>query len=205
MEIFLIRHGPTDYNLQRRWQGRVDIPLNSTGIALADAIGGFLRSQNTCLDHIYTSPLVRAVETARAIASDSSSIIVDDRLIEIDLGQYDGRHEDEIRQEVGVREYDLWRSSNFRTPAPGGESFEQLQKRIGEFFADVTATHETRPVIVVAHQGVLMALKSVISGDSSQLALNGYKQRNDVVEVWNTITKRSVSVWEIKQDGLSYG
>ena len=205
MEIILIRHGPTDYNLQRRWQGRVDIPLNPTGIELADAIGGFLRSQNTCLDHIYVSPLVRAVETANAIASDSSSIIVDDRLIEIDLGQYDGRHEDEIRQEVGAQEYDLWRSSNFRTPAPGGESFEQLQKRIGEFFADVAATNETHPVIVVAHQGVLMALKSVISGDSSQQALNGYKQRNDVVEVWNTITKRSVSVWEIKQDGLSYG
>ena len=205
MEIFLIRHGPTDYNLQRRWQGRIDIPLNSTGIALADAIGGFLRSKNICLDLIYVSPLVRAVKTAEAIASDASSIVVDHRLIEIDLGQYDGRHEDEIRQEVGEQEYNVWRSGNFCTPAPGGESLEQLQNRVREFFSDVTATHETQPVIVVAHQGVLMALKSVIAGDSSSMALSSYKQRNDVVEVWNSITKRSVAIWEIEQDDLSYG
>lgn len=199
MEIVLVRHGPTDYNLQRRWQGRIDVPLNATGINLATAIGRFLRLKNICLDQIYVSPLVRAVQTAQAISSVASNLIVDGRLTEIDLGQYDGRHEDEIRQEIGSRKYDLWRNSNFRMPAPDGESFEQLHKRVGEFFTDITDDESRRPV-VVAHQGVLMALKSVISGDSSQMALSGYKQRNDVVEVWDTIIESSVSIWEIRQD-----
>ena len=197
MELFLIRHGPTNYNQQRRWQGRVDIPLNPEGKALANAIGGVLRSKNVCRDNIYSSPLSRAVETARIIAPEPCSVSVDERLIEIDLGQYDGRNEDEIEREVGTQEYELWRRENFSTPAPGGESFDQLKKRVGDFFEDLSATQVAPQILVVAHQMSLMALKSVISGDSRRATLSRYKQRNDVVEVWNTVGKCCVSTWEV--------
>ena len=200
MELFLIRHGPTHYNQQRRWQGRVDIPLNREGKALANAIGGELRSQNVSRDNIYSSPLSRAVETARIIAAEPFSVSVDDRLIEIDLGQYDGRNENEIKREVGTQEYELWRRENFRIPAPGGESFDQLKKRVGDFFEDLSATQVAPQILVVAHQMSLMALKSVISGDSRRATLSRYKQRNDVVEVWNTVGKCCVSTWEVTQD-----
>ncbi len=197
MELILIRHGPTNYNQQRRWQGRVDTPLNPEGRALADAIGSILRSKNVCTDNIYSSPLSRAVETARLVAPETSGVIVDDRLIEIDVGEYDGRLEDDIQQEVGEKEYVLWRLEHFRTPAPGGESFIQVQKRVGEFFKELRASQAASQVPVVAHQVSLMALKSVISGDSSQSTLTSYKQRTDVVEVWDTIGKCCMSTWEI--------
>ncbi len=197
MELILIRHGPTNYNQQRRWQGRIDNPLNPEGRALAGTIGSILRSKNVCTDNIYSSPLSRAVETAKIIARESSNVTVDDRLIEIDLGQYDGRLENEIQREVGKTAYELWRLEHFRTPAPGGESFDQVQKRVGEFFREFRAIQTAPQVLVVAHQVSLMALKSVISGNSGQATLTGYKQRTDVVEVWDAVEKCCVSTWEI--------
>ncbi len=197
MELLLIRHGPTNYNQQHRWQGRVDTPLNPEGRALAGTVGSTLRSKNVCIDNIYSSPLSRAVETAKIIAHESSNVTVDDRLIEIDLGQYDGRLENEIQREVGKMAYELWRLEHFRTPAPGGESFDQVQKRVGDFFKALCAMQTAPQVLVVAHQVSLMALKSVISGDSSRATLTGYKQRTDVVEVWDALGKCCVSTWEI--------
>lgn len=197
MELILIRHGPTNYNQNRRWQGRVNTQLNREGRALAGAVGRVLRSENVCRDYIYCSPLSRAVETARIIATESSSVTVDNRLIEIDLGRYDGRYEDEVRREVGEQEYEAWRCEHFRTPAPGGESLDQLKKRVGEFFEDLRAMQTAPQILVVAHQMSLLALKSVISGDSSQSTLNGYRQRTDVVEVWDLPRKCCVSAWEV--------
>ena len=196
MNIYLVRHGPTEYNEQRRWQGQIDIPLSAAGKVLVQAVGHFLKSQDLCRDHIYSSPLSRAIDTAQAIADDASRILIDDRLIEIDLGEYDGRYEDEIEQQVGSQQYDTWRKDNFRTAAPGGETFDQLRNRVGEFYSDLIANNDAQS-IVVAHQGVLMALKSVISGQSSATALGSFKQQNDVVEVWSTKTKQLVSTWQI--------
>ena len=196
MNIYLVRHGPTEYNEQRRWQGQIDIPLSVAGKALVQAVGNFLKSQDLRRDHIYSSPLSRAIETARAIADDDSRILIDDRLIEIDLGEYDGRYEDDIEQQIGTQQYDLWRKNNFRTAAPGGETFDQLRNRVEEFYSHLVES-ETDQSIIVAHQGVLMALKSVISGRSSATALGSFKQQNDVVEVWNTKTKQLVSTWQI--------
>ncbi|MDE0308537.1 MAG: histidine phosphatase family protein [Acidiferrobacterales bacterium] len=197
MELYLIRHGPTDYNRYRRWQGRVDIPLSPEGRSLADAVRNSLHARRVHTDLVFSSPLSRAQETARLIASDSSCVVVDDRLIEIDLGEYDGRLEDEVQQEVGKKEYELWRRGNFRTPAPGGESFGQVQKRVGEFLGELRASQTAPQVLIVAHQVSLMALKSVISGACSQKTLTGYRQRTDVVEVWDDFGKSCMSAWEV--------
>ncbi len=85
--IYIIRHGQTELNQRRVLQGRSDVPLNDTGIAQAQQLAAGLRT--VFFDHVYTSPLKRAVQTAKIIAPDAEPVI-DDRLIEMDYGPYEG-------------------------------------------------------------------------------------------------------------------
>ena len=87
--IYLIRHGQTETNKEHRLQGRSDIPLNDLGRKQAQTAAGWFRSQGIVFDIIYSSPLIRAVETARIIAPDAH-IDTDERIIEIDYGIYVG-------------------------------------------------------------------------------------------------------------------
>ena len=199
MELFLIRHGQTDYNAQRRWQGRVDVPLNITGREQAVKIRELLRLETIRLAKIYTSPLVRATETADIISNHVTPIFIDERLVEINLGDYDGRYEDDISQEIGKRDYENWRSRNFTLPAPGGESIADVMVRAKDFLGEIAKSKSNEQLGIVAHQGVLIALKSVISGQSKLTALDDYKQMNSEVDVWDVAAKKRLRTIEIQQ------
>ena len=89
MDIYLIRHGETDYNREKRLQGETDIPLNSRGIELAQMTAQGMKGLH--FDRVYTSPLVRAVKTAEIIRGDRDiPIIPTDGLKEISFGDYEG-------------------------------------------------------------------------------------------------------------------
>ena len=109
-EIYLIRHGQTDYNRQFRLQGRSDIPLNRLGLAQARAAHEALRGVH--FDAVYASPLRRAVDTACIVSGwPEEKIELDPRLIEIGFG--------------------IWEGSDFRTLGPAGTAFfETPQARI---------------------------------------------------------------------------
>ena len=85
--IYIIRHGQTEMNQLRRLQGRSDHPLNEAGIAQAGQAARGL--QTVTFDHVFTSPLKRAVRTAEIIAPGISPV-TDERLIEMDYGMYEG-------------------------------------------------------------------------------------------------------------------
>lgn len=184
MLLFFIRHGQTDYNAERRFQGRLDIPLNETGRQQAHKIKTLLANENAVFDVIYSSPLSRAVETAEIISLDIAQPIIEPRLIEIDLGDFDGRLEAEIAGEMGNAAYLKWRQCNFTVPAPNGESIEDAMKRVKPFLTELHKLPEVEAVGIVAHQGILMAAKAVISGESSQQAWNEFKQANDEIDIW---------------------
>ena len=85
--IYIIRHGQTEMNQAHALQGRSDQPLNENGIRQAqDAAKGF---SGLCFDRVYSSPLGRAIQTAEIVAP-GVPIVVDDRLIEMDYGPYEG-------------------------------------------------------------------------------------------------------------------
>ena len=186
MELFLLRHGQTDYNAEKRFQGRVDVPLNQLGKSQALKMRDQLLADLSQIAQFYTSPLCRAKETAQLIAPDPSIVKVDGRLIEIDLGEFDGRLETDIEQDLGTENYDAWRRANFVQGAPGGESLSQAMRRAESFLQDIVSAHGHEKIAIVSHQGFLIALKSVISGDSTRQALTRYRQRNDEIEVWST-------------------
>lgn len=128
--IYIIRHGQTDWNVRQLLQGRSDNPLNDTGIAQARAAAGRFRGIRWA--RVYTSPLIRAIQTANIIAPDVVPI-VDDRLIEMDYGPYEGTDLTRLPPEV----LDFFR--NFaHVPAPEGmEQLSQVTARVGSFLEEI--------------------------------------------------------------------
>ncbi len=87
--IYIIRHGQTAVNRAHALQGRSDHPLNEEGIRQAEEAGAWFRGQGIVFDHVFTSPLIRAVQTAKLCAPGTEPV-TDARLIEMDYGPYEG-------------------------------------------------------------------------------------------------------------------
>jgi probable phosphoglycerate mutase len=126
--ILLIRHGETDFNLTHRFQGRIDIPLNEEGKHQAQALALALKDEP--LTAIYSSPLIRAIETAQAIKAfhASTPLFKEEGLTEMDLGEFDGMQANDWgsqHQEF----YKIWRTTPSCLKMPGGESLREVQIR----------------------------------------------------------------------------
>ena len=89
MKLYMIRHGETAWNKERKLQGHSDIPLNENGCALAEATGKALA--NISFDYVFSSPLTRAVQTAELVLNERKlPIQTDERIKEIGFGEYEG-------------------------------------------------------------------------------------------------------------------
>ncbi|MDO4622519.1 MAG: histidine phosphatase family protein [Eubacteriales bacterium] len=127
--IYIIRHGQTEMNRQKVLQGRSDLPLNEEGRKQAASIGAALQAEGIAFSHVYSSPLIRAVETARLTAGEGCEIQTDDRLLEMDYGPYEGMSLRDPAPEVITFFMDF-----VNNPAPEGmEPLEDVVKRSGEF------------------------------------------------------------------------
>jgi probable phosphoglycerate mutase len=160
-ELLLVRHGETDWNATRRWQGRDDPPLNGRGIAqareLADAIAG------EEIQAIYTSDLRRALQTAEIVGERLGLEVVPlAELREIDVGSWGGRRSADIE----IEEPDAWARhlASWGTGWTGGETPEQLTARVVEALRRISLEHPEDRVLVVAHGGVIRALTAVSLG-----------------------------------------
>jgi probable phosphoglycerate mutase len=181
MAIVLIRHGQTDWNLERRLQSRTDVPLNVTGRRQAGSVRDALAAQDIRPLRTWSSPLNRALTTARIVHGGEP--VVDERLIELHLGRYEGRLEADLRAESGDR-YDRWRALRFTEAAPGGESIVQAMERVRPLIAELADHAREGPVLVVGHQFINTAIKAVLSGRADIDSLAGFAQDNDEIDVW---------------------
>jgi probable phosphoglycerate mutase len=173
--IFLVRHGETEWNRIRRYQGWLDSPLTAQGIAQAEAIGRRLRSlPQASSAAIVASPLGRARHTAAIIAECLSDdrfhprpIRFDERLREISLGAWDGLDKREIRR----RAPELFAGENGRWEwyfrSPDGETYDDFAARLAAFLADLGPA----PVIAVAHGVVSRVLRGLYAGLPREAAL----------------------------------
>jgi len=115
MPIYIARHGQTDWNLLEKWQSTTDVPLNKTGYRQAENLRDKLSEQGVRFSAAMTSPLVRAVETAKVLLQGSHVIAQDNlALIELDMGDYEGRKEKDVRDLLGNEKYNQWRSTMMR-------------------------------------------------------------------------------------------
>ncbi|KLK93178.1 phosphoglycerate mutase [Microvirga vignae] len=169
--IYFIRHGETDWNLEGRLQGQKDIPLNDLGRVQAEEAGRRLKDiAPHCEDLAYVaSPMRRTRETMEilraAIGLHPQSYRLDERLIELTFGSWEGMTWKEVRkaepQLAALRERDKW---NY-VPPGGGESYAMLTDRIRPVL-----DYLTRDTVIVAHGGVARAFLAICCGVSSRQA-----------------------------------
>lgn len=159
----LIRHGVTDWNIQKRAQGHTDIPLNEEGRMQAQKLADRLSAEDW--DLIYSSDLSRAQETALAIAAlKQLDVIVDPMLREVNLGQIEGMTHEEIVEKWG----DDWRQLDL-----GIETKEELELRGLEVLNRIADKHPGQSILVVAHGGFIgTTLKQLVAHVDTMALLN---------------------------------
>jgi broad specificity phosphatase PhoE len=185
-ELYFIRHGETAWNLEGRYQGSRDIPLNDTGRAQADRNGLLLKrllersGRNSEEFDWYVSPLSRTRETmerVRAAFKDTPlpTVASDDRLIEISFGIYEGQLHTELAATAmpiaGERDASFW---YFRPPQ--GESYDDLAQRLVSFGRALP-----RRAIIVSHGGVLRVLRRLIEDFPPERAVNWFPPQDSVI------------------------
>jgi broad specificity phosphatase PhoE len=159
--VLLARHGETDDNAARRFQGHLDPPLNERGRAQARALGEQLADAG--IRELWSSPLRRAHETA-TIAGERLGLSprTDERLMEVDVGAWAGRLYADLETDEPAL-YAEWRSGSPAFRFPGGESLHEQGERVAEVLSAIAGASE-RPVLVVCHGGVIREARRVLAG-----------------------------------------
>lgn len=181
----MIRHGETDWNVVRRLQGRADIPLNEEGRRLARITSKALEEVDFSV--IYTSPLLRAKETATIIKADRDiPMIEEERIQEISFGIYEGYH-------CGKDNYDIpdpafihfFEKPECYHPPQGAESIEQLCKRTSDFLQELihNKTMEKETVLISTHGAALRGLLSSINMGGIENFWKGGVHKNCAVTI----------------------
>jgi probable phosphoglycerate mutase len=183
-EIWLIRHGETEWSASGRHTGRTDIPLTANGVRQAEALGRHLAGRRFAL--VLTSPLERARETCRLAGYGGAAQFTDD-LLEWDYGIYEGRTTAEVR--TGEPGWSIW-----ATAIPRGETVEQVGERTRRVIDRSAAA--AGDVALFAHAHVLRILTACWLGQAPRdgrlfalgtaaISVLGYEHDTRVIRVWN--------------------
>jgi len=189
VRLFLVRHGETEYNRQGLALGRSDLPLTERGRWQAERLAAALAGEPVAA--VYSSPLQRALDTARPIAERHGlSVQVDGGLLEMDIGETEGLAFAEVR----ARYPDLlriWTSADGPTqPMPGGERLMDVEARGWRFVEGLAARHGDESVVAVSHNFVILCILSRVMG----LALADFRRLRHAVA--------AVSVVEFRPDRM---
>lgn len=154
-DLFILRHGETEWNRSGRFQGRRDSALTEAGRRQALCQRDILKAHRIALDAVLCSPQGRAVQTARLICADEADIRLDVRLQEIDFGQWEGLTRDEVAEQTGDRRASgLWQFAS-----PEGEDFAAISRRVAHFLEELTG-----PAIVVTHGTTSQVMRGLCMG-----------------------------------------
>jgi broad specificity phosphatase PhoE len=148
--IILVRHGQTEWNRVERFRGRADVPLNTVGLAQAEATGKRVASewQPVC---VYASPLARAVKTAEAIARHFDlPVQIHPGVADIDYGAWQGLTPDEV-EERWPETLNAWYHAPHTARIPGGETLDDLRARGMAAVHELAARHAEQTLALVGH------------------------------------------------------
>jgi broad specificity phosphatase PhoE len=155
VSLLLLRHGQSEWNAVRRWQGLADSPLSELGRRQSADAGAALASSGHRFQSVWSSPLARAAETGDILADHLGlgAVRVDERLREADAGEWEGMTPDEINVEYPGFLADHRRPHSF-------ERVEAVVERTTEALASIagSSTHDDAAVIVTTHSGVIRTL-----------------------------------------------
>jgi len=164
MDLYLIRHGETDWNRQGKIQGHIDIPLNKTGIEQAGELA--VRMQDLELTQIISSDLSRAMKTAEIINErHRARLVKDSRLRERNYGDYESFTWGEIHAKYpGLK--GLWKSEPQSSSPPNGEAYGMLIDRVSNFYEECIAPFRFTNIglAIVSHNSPLKIIKTLALG-----------------------------------------
>jgi probable phosphoglycerate mutase len=178
--IILLRHGETEWNIEGRFQGRLDSPLTQKGRLQAKKSGLKLKRdiEDFSKIKIFSSPLGRAKESAYIICDtlrvDRDIVIFDKRLIELNYGIFEGEIRDKLldREDFKAREANKWHYT-----IKGGESYQTLYIRVKEFLDSII---DEKIVIIIAHEMVNRVIRGVYCNLSEDETLT-LRQTNSTI------------------------
>jgi len=155
--IVLIRHGETDWNIEGRYQGQADPPLNSRGILQAQQLAIELNKSN--LQILYTSPLRRAKQTAQILSDQLGIPQVDEpRLMEIHQGDWQTRLRSEI-ETMYPEVFKNWENNPWQVTPPDGEHLSEVQRRVYTAIDDILREHTHQKIGLVTHRIPIALIK----------------------------------------------
>lgn len=195
MQVYMIRHGQTDWNAQERMQGQKDIPLNALGRSQATANGHALKTLldgNAANFDFVASPLSRARETMErvrdAMGLDPKAYRTDDRLIELNFGDWEGHTLTDLErlwpERLEARMRGKW---DFIPPGPDAESYEILSWRVGSFLKSLSG-----PTVCVSHGGIMRSTLRLVGGYSAEQAADANIRQDCILDV---DTERGQALW----------
>ena len=183
MKLYLVRHGQTDWNIGKQAQGVADIELNATGVAQAEALRDRIAAEGLHFDYVYASPLRRAAKTAQIITNNRADIIYDDRIIERNYGDLEGKIVN--WDNLGVDDLDIRQNTNIYGLEPIQTVLARSKAFLDDFFAhhagELSSHNPDQPelhILIVAHGTLLKTLHYNIVGYDETTDLRGFHLDN---------------------------
>jgi 2,3-bisphosphoglycerate-dependent phosphoglycerate mutase len=159
--IHLVRHGETDWNVERRLQGWTDIPLNATGVRQARAAALALADRD--IGAIISSDLSRARDTAEPIAAEVGvEVVTDPALRERNYGVAEGQRNSELELQFDGGLDERWADPDFTFE--GGETRRDVYLRLGAFLTELLASPPANEIVLVSHGGALRVARGFLQG-----------------------------------------
>lgn len=194
-KICLLRHGETEWNNKKVLMGQTDIPLNEKGKKQAAVLASYLES--THFDHIYSSDLSRAAETAMVIAASKNiTPIFDTRLRECSAGKLEGKTLEQMLS-LHPSEVALYREDEINYLPPEGERRKDFVARVSDFAIEKAENHPGQSLAFVCHGGVIRALLSDILAKDFGLTTTHFSHAFRVDNCSVSVLKYKDKKWEI--------
>ena len=189
--ILLIRHGETDWNRIHRFQGRSDVPLNQKGREQARALALALKHEP--ITAIYSSPLVRAIETARLIKMFhfSTPFFEEEALIEMDLGDFDGM--EAKRWAAQFQDFrKAWQENPASVKMPGGESLKDVQTRAIDALERITKIYPPGSTLLICSHNFV---NLTILCHALKISLNRFRDLQQDTAGISVLYKQGYRLW----------
>lgn len=153
MKLYIIRHGETVWNTQGRLQGKADIALNENGIRLAKITGEGMK--DISFDLVISSPLKRAVDTAKLVCGEKEvPLLTDERIQEITFGEWEGLCCRRDNYQIPSENFpDFFKAPFSYVPPEGGESIRQVLERTKDFYEELISVpeYQDKTILIAAH------------------------------------------------------
>lgn len=168
--IYLVRHGQTEWNIKHRFQGHQDSPLTELGINQAQWLGETI--QNDCIDIIYSSSSMRALRTAELIRGIRDiNIIESDNLREINLGIWEGKTQEEVKEIYAEQFHYFWNDPE-KFGVQNSETFQDVYKRSINKLQEIINENEGKSILLVSHTVVVKLIMA-------------YFENRQTKDIWN--------------------